>query len=229
MVSTTRIVAQTNLTNESAEYLARREELRVAELDLMRQREKVAAMRRALPQGAVLQDYIFEDATDELAREVRLSELFTARGRALVVYHLMYGKKNAKPCPMCTMWIDGLNGVAHHLAQNVDFVVAAAAAPEALRAYAKTRGWNRVRLLSCESNSFKADLLSENAEGGQDSTISVLTKDTDGTLRHFYTAHPWMSEDVRERGIDLLTPVYNVLDLTPQGRGQWYASLGYGV
>ena len=30
-----------------------------------------------------------------------------------------------------------------------------------------------------------------------------------------------------ERGIDLLTPVYNMLDLTPQGRGNWYASLQY--
>ena len=36
-----------------------------------------------------------------------------------------------------------------------------------------------------------------------------------------------MAEDVKERGIDLLTPVYNVLDLTPQGRGDWYAKLAY--
>ena len=33
---------QTNLTNESAEYLAKREELRLAEIELMRQRERVA-------------------------------------------------------------------------------------------------------------------------------------------------------------------------------------------
>ena len=33
---------QTNLTNESPEYLAKREELRLAEIDLMRQRERVA-------------------------------------------------------------------------------------------------------------------------------------------------------------------------------------------
>jgi predicted dithiol-disulfide oxidoreductase (DUF899 family) len=58
----------------------------------------------------------------------------------------------------------------------------------------------------------------------QDSTISVFTRDRDGNLRHAYSAHPWMAEDVKERGIDLLTPVYNVLDLTPQGRGDWYAS-----
>lgn len=54
-----------------------------------------------------------------------------------------------------------------------------------------------------------------------------FTRDRDGTLRHSYSAHPWMAEDVKERGIDLLTPVYNVLDLTPQGRGDWHAKLAY--
>ena len=29
---------------------------------------------------------------------------------------------------MCTLWIDGINGVAHHIAQNVDFAIVAAAA-----------------------------------------------------------------------------------------------------
>jgi predicted dithiol-disulfide oxidoreductase (DUF899 family) len=38
----------TRLTNESADYVARREELRLAEIELMRQRGKVAAMRRRL-------------------------------------------------------------------------------------------------------------------------------------------------------------------------------------
>ena len=36
-----------------------------------------------------------------------------------------------------------------------------------------------------------------------------------------------MAEDIKERGIDLLTPVYNVLDLTAQGRGDFYAKLVY--
>jgi predicted dithiol-disulfide oxidoreductase (DUF899 family) len=31
----------------------------------------------------------------------------------------------------------------------------------------------------------------------------------------------------REVAADLLTPVYNVLDLTPAGRGDWYAELSY--
>jgi hypothetical protein len=35
------------------------------------------------------------------------------------------------------MWIDGFNGVAYHLAQNIDFVVVAAANPSALREHAR--------------------------------------------------------------------------------------------
>lgn len=51
---------QTNLTNEPAEYLTGREELRQAEIELMRQRERVADLRRRLPKGATVQDYEFE-------------------------------------------------------------------------------------------------------------------------------------------------------------------------
>ncbi|MFI7499222.1 hypothetical protein ACIBVL_12045 [Streptomyces sp. NPDC049687] len=31
----------------------------------------------------------------------------------------------------------------------------------------------------------------------------------------------------RERGIDLLTPVWHLLDLTPHGRADWYPALDY--
>ncbi len=89
---------------------------------------------------------------------------------------------------------------------------------------------SKLRLLSAaEGSTFKYDLGSEDREGNQDSTVSVFTRDSDGTLRHFYSAHPRMGDDIRERGIDLLTPAYNVLDLRPRGRGDWYASLDYGT
>jgi predicted dithiol-disulfide oxidoreductase (DUF899 family) len=226
---------QTNLPNESPEYLAKREELRLAEIELRNTRERVAALRRALPKGATIQDYEFIegptslDKGDEPTRKVRLSELFTAPDRSLVIYHFMYGKKQTSPCPMCTAWIDGYNGVAHHLAQNVDLAIVAAADPVTLRAYARERGWNRLRLLSAGDSTFKYDLGSEDAPGHQDSTVSVFTRDSDGTLRHFYSLHPRLAEDIKERGIDELTPIWNVLDLTPQGRGTFYASLEYGT
>src|SRR6185312_10763915 len=224
---------QTNLPNESPEYLAKREELRHAEIELMHQRERVAELRRALPTGAAIQDYEFLEgpaslaAADEPVKTVRLSELFTAPDRSLVIYHFMFGKKQTTPCPMCTAWIDGVNGVAHHLAQNVDVAIVAAADVATLRANALQRGWDNLRLLSAGESTFKYDLGSEDREGNQDSTISVFTRDTDGTLRHVYSGHPWLSEDIKERGIDELTPIWNFLDLTPQGRGTFYASLDY--
>jgi predicted dithiol-disulfide oxidoreductase (DUF899 family) len=224
---------QTNLWNESQEYLAKLDNLRLAEIELMRQRERVAELRRALPPGPSIHDYEFQEgpadlnAGDSPARVVRLSELFTSPDRSLVVYHLMFGKKNTTPCPMCTMFVDGWNGVAHHLAQNVDVAIVAAAELSALREHARNRNWKNLRLLSCGDNTFKYDLNSEDREGHQDSTVSVFTRDTEGGLRHFYTAHPAMAKDVKERGLDLLCSVYPILDLTPQGRGDWYASLDY--
>src|SRR5262249_25821678 len=113
--------------------------------------------------------------------------------------------------------------------QNVDTAIVAAVDLPALRTHARARGWDNLRLLSAGPNTFKYDLRSEDSEGNQDSTVSVFSKDAHGTLRHFYTARPSMSEEIRERGLDLLMPAYNILDLTPQGRGSWYATLNYPV
>jgi predicted dithiol-disulfide oxidoreductase (DUF899 family) len=84
---------QTNLPNESPEYLAKREELRLAEIELLKQRERVAALRRGLPKGATIQDYEFLEGPTSLddgdapTKTVRLSDLFTGPDRSLVVYH----------------------------------------------------------------------------------------------------------------------------------------------
>ena len=228
------MLRHTRLTNEPREYLEKREELRLAEMDMFRNIERVAALRRALPDGAEVTDYVFEEGPRDLSADdpisrVRLSELFSGPGRALIVYHFMYGKRNATACPMCTMWIDTFNGIAPHLARNADLAIVAAADPATIRAHARLRGWHNLRLLSAGDSTFKFDFRSEDAKGSQDSALSVFTRDEQGTLRHFYTTHPWLDDDMNERGIDLLQPVYNMLDLTPQGRGSWYASLEYGA
>src|ERR1700746_2579527 len=164
------ILRQTNLSNESEEYILKREELRRAEIELRKERERVAELRRQLPKGPAVEDYVFEevsaklDAGDGPVRKTRLSELFTSPARSGVIYQFMFGKKQTNPCPMCTAWIDGFNGVAHHLAQNLDFAIVAAADLASLRSYARTRGWNRLRLLSAAASTFKYDLGSENRE-----------------------------------------------------------------
>src|SRR5438045_1338175 len=120
---------RTRLQNESDEYLSKREQLRLVEIESMKLRERVAELRRQLPQGAIVQDYSFIEgpadlnAGDTPTQTVRLSDLFTAPNRSLVIYQFMYGKRQTSPCPMCTLLIDGLNGVAHHLAQNVHLAI----------------------------------------------------------------------------------------------------------
>lgn len=227
---------QTRLENESPEYLEKREALRRAEIELIRHIEQVAAMRRDLPPGALMKDYTFLegpedlDAGDTPIQEVHLSELFSVpTRRPLIIYQLMFGKKQTLACPMCTMIIDGFNGIASHLTQNVDLAIVAAADVPALRAHARQRGWRNLRLLSAGDSTFKYDLGGEDAEGNQDSTLSVFTLDSDGKVRHSYTNHPWLGDDVKERGLDLTMAVYNMLDLTPAGRGDWYARLDYGT
>lgn len=229
------VLRQTNLENESGVYLAKREELRLAEIESMRLRERVAELRRQLPEGAPVEDYEFEEGParinqgDEPIVKVRLSELFSSSDRSLVIYHFMFGKKQVHPCPMCTSFLDAFNGIAHHLAQNIDLAVVAAADVPTIRSFARKRGWDRLRLLSAGRSGFKYDLGSEDKEGHQDSEISVFTRDKKGKVRHFYSAHPRVAIDIKERGLDLLNPIWNFLDLTPQGRGDWYAGLEYGT
>jgi predicted dithiol-disulfide oxidoreductase (DUF899 family) len=199
------------------EYRRSRDRLRAAEIDLRDRIEAVAAMRRALPPGPLVPDYaFFEDGN-----RIRLSELFAADKPYLIVYHLMYWAKDDSFCPSCSMWIDGFDAVAPHLAQQTNFVVATRAPLERLREWADHRGWHRVRLLSDDGPGFARNVGAEDAEGNPDSTVAVFAKEGD-RVRHTYTAHPIL--DDRQRGIDLLTPAYNVLDLTPGGRGDWSPS-----
>ena len=82
-------VRYTNLTGETDEYVAAREELRLAELDLADHRERVAALRRALPQGRAVDDYALLEGGEPLGagaddgHPVRLSELVSGPGRPL--------------------------------------------------------------------------------------------------------------------------------------------------
>jgi predicted dithiol-disulfide oxidoreductase (DUF899 family) len=84
------------------------------------------------------------------------------------------------------MWIDGLHGVSHHLAQRVDFAVIAKAPLPKLRAWARHRGWAGLRLLSSHDSTFNLDLGAEDPDGGQWPRVSVFVK-RDGLVPHSYT------------------------------------------
>ena len=198
-------------------YRQARELLRQKEIELRQQIEDVAALRRSLPPGPVIPDYSFI----ENGSRVRLAELFEDGKPYLILYHLMYWADDDEFCPMCSLWIDGFNGVAPHVTQRANFVVATRAPEERLKEWAERRGWHRLRLLSDDGPTFARDIDAEDAEGDPDSTVVVLAKDGD-RVRHVYTAHPVLED--RPRGIDLLCPVWHLFDLMPSGRGDWNAS-----
>lgn len=198
-------------------YRRSRERLREAEIDLRDRIEAVAAMRRGLPAGPVVPDYTFLDNGER----VHLSELFAGDKPYLILYHLMYWAKDDQFCPMCSLWIDGFNGIVPHVTERANFVIASRAPFDALKAWADRRQWNRLRLLSDDGSSFARDIGAEDADGSPDSTIIVFAKEGE-RLRHVYTAHPMLAD--RERGIDLLSPIWHLFDLMPSGRADWYPS-----
>ena len=209
-------MADSTLLMPAAEdaYRRSRDRLRAAEIDLRDRIEAVAAMRRELPPGPVVSDYTFI----ENGSRVQLSELFAADKPHLIVYHLMYWAKDDSFCPSCSMWIDGFHAIAPHVTQQTNFVIASRAPMDKLQEWAAHREWHRLRLLSDDGPAFARDIGAEDAEGNPDSTIVVFAKEGD-RIRHVYTAHPVLED--RGRGIDLLTPAYALLDLTPDGRGDW--------
>ena len=212
----------------SPEYRKLRDELLEAEIALKDQRERVAELRRRLPNGTRVEtDYVFREGPADLANnsdadffETRLSELFEGNKNELIVQHMMFGPDWEKGCPMCSMWADGLDGAAHHLNDKVNFVLVARAPIAKLRAWAKARDWRRLRLLSSHENTFNPDFHVEITPDRQLPGFSVFTRQPSGEIYHFYTTEGSLKEH-HHRAMDLFTPVWNFLDLLPDGRGTW--------
>lgn len=219
---------------ESNEYRQARNQLLQAEIDLQRRVEAVAALRQKLPFGGEAADYVFEEGAADLSdrdtvRSVRLSELFESGRDTLLLYSFMYGPKMANACPMCTSFIDGLNGNAQHVQQRVNLVVAAKSPIQRIREFARGRGWNNLRLVSSAKNTYNHDYHAESGDENQDSIMNVFTR-RNGKVHHFWASEArFMPEAGRDpRHLDLLWPLWNAFDVTPEGRGNdWYPKLAY--
>lgn len=195
--------------------------LRNEEIALKDHVERVAEQRRQVPLGAPLADYTLRADEDTT---IKLSELFGDKDD-LLVYHFMFAPDDELPCNMCSMWIDGFNAVASHVDDRVEFVVVAKAPIDKLRAWAKQRGWDKIRVLSSFESTFNHDFHAEDGDGNQTPSISVFHRNGEGVY-HFYQKFAELDEN-NNRGIDLLSPVWNLFDLLPEGRGDWYPSHKY--
>ncbi|GLZ42763.1 DUF899 family protein [Actinokineospora sp. NBRC 105648] len=216
-------------TGASPAYIAARTELDRAEHALHAEIARLAALRRDLPEGAPLADYEFDEGPRDLGLtepigKVRLLDLFGDKD-TLFVYHMMFSPGESEVCPMCSLWVDSLHGVSHHIRQHASFAVIAKAPVLEIRRWAVRRGWDGLRLLSSHDNTFNVDVGSETASGDQLPMVSAFTREGD-LVRHFYTQRANFMDNA-EGGFDLLSPVWHVLDLLPRGRGDWYAGNSY--
>lgn len=213
--------------NETDAYRKRRDDLLEAEQALKEQRERVAQQRRDLPLGGLVsQDYVFREGPADIAdadprhiSEVRLSALFAAGKDRLLIYHLMFEPDEDMGCPMCSMWVDGFNAIVPHLADRINFAVIAKADIGKLRAWGRRRGWGKLRLLSSYENTFNRDFNVETEEG-QLPAASVFRREEGDKIYHSYTTEGSL-EYRHHRALDLLSPVWNLFDLLPEGRGDW--------
>jgi predicted dithiol-disulfide oxidoreductase (DUF899 family) len=235
---------------ETDEYRLARDELLEAEIDLRRRTEAVAAQRRDLPLGGgVPTNYGFEESGRAAGetRTVRLSELFEDGKDTLAVYSFMFPRSSGDsrpgpngetgklplvetPCASCTSILDSLDGAAHHLARRLNLVVVAKSDPERIQTFSRERGWLNLRLLSSQNNTYNRDYHAETEAGAQIPILNVFVRDGE-EVRHSWATELMFApreEGQDPRHVDFMWPIWNVLDMTPAGRGSdWNPQLKY--
>jgi predicted dithiol-disulfide oxidoreductase (DUF899 family) len=235
---------------ESPEYRAARDRLLEQEIELRRAMEAVAAARRELPPGGVVpEDYVFQGAgADGKPTDVRLSELFAPGRDSLAIYSFMFPRdpRDARPgpatgetallpleegpCPSCVAILDQLDGAAEHATQHVNLAVVAKSPLPRILDFAAERGWRGLRLLSSAANTYNRDYLAEAPEGAQRPMLTVFHRDGDA-IRHFWSTELFdapADPGQHARHLGTLEPLWNLFDLTPEGRPRdWDVQLSY--
>ena len=212
--------------NESDEYRTARLTLLEEEMQLRAHLEHVAERRRLLPKGGQLkEDYEFAGESGK----VRFSSLFAEGKNSLVIYNMMFDPSDDTPCASCTSIIDGLNGQFPHARDKVNFVVVAKAPLEKILHFAQRRGWDKIRFLSSYHNTYNRDYHGE--ESGRQMPMLNVFEQRDGQIFHFWGAELLFApaeKGQEPRHVDLIWPVWNIFDLTPDGRGiDWQPKISY--
>src|SRR5580693_590922 len=120
------------------QWIEARRALLAEEKAWTRERDRLAAKRRALPWVKVEKDYVFEGTNGP----VSLAELFDGRSQ-LIVRHFMFGPEWEEGCPGCSLLADQVDGARQHFEYNdVSFVAVSRGPIEKLQSYRKRMGWS---------------------------------------------------------------------------------------
>lgn len=207
--------------NESEEYRNQRNELLDVEVRLRAQIEAVAEQRRQLPLGGRLkEDYVFQRINaDGSTESIPFNDLF-GQHQSLLLYTMMFGPGWDAPCPSCTNIVDSLNVNNRGVEETSAIAVVSAASPEQLKEWSGRRGWG-LNIVSGQNNNYILDYAGIETEDPAVVTVMNVFKKTPEGIVHF-----WSSEllsrpmhNAHPRHVDMIWPLWNLLDMTPQGRG----------
>ncbi len=214
--------------NESTEYRQARTALLAEEIELRRHVQRVAAQRRALPPGGEAHAYRF---LDEEGHELRLVDLFGEHD-TLFTYFWMYGPERERPCPMCTSLVGSLDIPALDIERRIAVAIVGRSPVERQRDFARERGWRHLRFYQTVDDHFARDYRGLDEQGSEAPIAAVWTREGD-KVRLFWAAEG--GPETADPGFDPHlapdpTPLWNILDWTPGGRGtDWYPQLEYAL
>ena len=219
---------QNRFPNETDDYRESRNKLLHEEIELRRKIEEVAKQRRTLlPGGKIKENYSF---VQEDGSNANASDLFLDNKNTLAIYSFMYGPNMENACPSCTSILDSLNGSTPHIIQRINFVVVAKSPIQRIQEWAKIRGWNNLKILSSENNSYNLDYFGETEDGSQMPILNIFSKHGNDIFHTYATEMLFAASDDGQdpRHVDVLWPLWNMFDYTPEGRGSdWYPQLKY--
>jgi predicted dithiol-disulfide oxidoreductase (DUF899 family) len=205
-----------------AEWLAARKQFLAKEKEFTRLRDELSRLRRELPWEKVEKGYVFQGANGKET----LADLFDGRSQ-LIVYHFMFGPGWKEGCPSCSFLADAFDAVTIHMAQrDTSFAVVSRATLGEIDAFKKRMGW-KFKWVSSNGTDFNYDynvsFTKEQAAAGNPlynfGTIPAYGEEApgasafiqkDGQIFHTYSTYA--------RGLDILLPMYNWIDLTAMGR-----------
>jgi predicted dithiol-disulfide oxidoreductase (DUF899 family) len=205
------------------EYRTARLALLAKEKELLKTSEAIKAERRALPLLPVTKDYTFQSTEGP----VTLKDLFGTKSQ-LIVYHAMFEPTAEEGCQGCAFMLANFPDLRQLAQKDTALAVISRAPIEKITPYKEKNFWT-FPWVSSYGTDFNYDFhvtmdksivpaeyyfLAEEDEAergkssGEQPGLSVFRLEN-GKVYHTYSSYPRM---------DLLSPTYAFLDLTPAGR-----------
>lgn len=223
-MSTGTMEKNTHKVVSPAEWLAARKEFLKKEKDFTRLRDELSRQRRELPWQKIAKNYVLQGPVGTMT----LADLFDGRSQ-LIIYHFMFGPGWKEGCPSCSYLADSFDAATLHMAQrDTAFAAVSRASLPEIESFKKRMGWKFPWLSSFGTDfnydfhvSFTKDEMASGKAFYNFETAGFPSEEGPGLsaflkrgdeIFHTYSSYA--------RGLDILLPTYNFLDMTAKGRDE---------